>query len=149
MILRKKFIIPFLAVVFILSGTTSSIYIYTQQSLIEIDPESIIISKEKFTIDWIFSNVLIKKIEEINSSGITLDDLITKVGIGNNRIWSCIEDRDYYFHARDFYVKALKDAGLSQDEIDKWEYDYLKSLDEGVQLNFFPQFYAIGKKPMA
>ena len=73
--------------------------------------------------------------------------LRTRVGIGNNRIWSCEEDRDYYFHARDFYVKALKDAGLSQNEIDKWEYDYLKSLDEGVQLNFFPQFYAIGKKP--
>jgi ubiquinone/menaquinone biosynthesis C-methylase UbiE len=73
--------------------------------------------------------------------------LVTKVGIGNNRIWSCEEDKAYYFHARDFYVKALKDAGLSQEEIDKWEYDYLKSLDEGVQLNFFPQFYAIGKKP--
>jgi len=73
--------------------------------------------------------------------------LVTKVGIGNNRIWSCEEDKAYYFHARDFYVKALKNAGLSQEEIDKWEYDYLKSLDEGVQLNFFPQFYAIGKKP--
>jgi len=72
--------------------------------------------------------------------------LVTKVGIGNNRIWSCQEDRNYYLHARDFYVKALKDAGLSQKEIDKWEYDYLKSLDEGIQLNFFPQFYAIGKK---
>ena len=73
--------------------------------------------------------------------------LVTKVGIGNNRIWSCDEDKAYYFHARDFYVKALKNAGLSQEEIDNWEYDYLKSLDEGVQLNFFPQFYAIGKKP--
>jgi ubiquinone/menaquinone biosynthesis C-methylase UbiE len=73
--------------------------------------------------------------------------LKTKVGIGNNRIWSCEEDKSYYYHARDFYVKALKDAGLSQKEIDKWEYDYLKSLDEGVQLNFFPQFYAIGCKP--
>jgi len=74
--------------------------------------------------------------------------LKTKVGIGNNRIWSCEEDKAYYLHARDFYIKALKEAGLSQEEIDKWEYDYLKSLDEGVQLNFFPQFYAIGKKPM-
>ena len=73
--------------------------------------------------------------------------LVTKVGIGNNRIWSCDEDKAYYFHARDFYVKALRTSGLSQEEIDKWEYDYLKSLDEGVQLNFFPQFYAIGKKP--
>jgi ubiquinone/menaquinone biosynthesis C-methylase UbiE len=72
--------------------------------------------------------------------------LITRVGIGNNRIWSCKEDKAYYFHARDFYVKALKEAGLSQKDIDKWEYDYLKSLDEGIQLNFFPQFYAIGKK---
>jgi ubiquinone/menaquinone biosynthesis C-methylase UbiE len=73
--------------------------------------------------------------------------LKTIVGIGNNRIWNCEEDRAYYFHARDFYVKALKEAGLSQKEVDKWEYDYLRSLDEGVQLNFFPQFYAIGKKP--
>ena len=73
--------------------------------------------------------------------------LKTKIGIGNNRIWSCDEDKSYYHQARDFYVKALKDAGLSQDEIDKWEFDYLKSLDEGVQLNFFPQFYAIGRKP--
>jgi len=72
--------------------------------------------------------------------------LDTKVGIGNNRIWSCEEDKAYYLHARDFYVKALKDSGLSDKEIDKWEYEYLKSLDEGVQLNFFPQFYAIGIK---
>jgi len=73
--------------------------------------------------------------------------LVTKVGIGNNRIWSCEEDKEYYYHARDFYVKALRNAGLSEEEIDKWEYNYLRSLDEGVQLNFFPQFYAIGKKP--
>jgi len=73
--------------------------------------------------------------------------LETKIGIGNNRIWTCEEDKAYYLHARDFYVKALKTAGLKEEEIDKWEYDYLKSLDEGVQLNFFPQFYAIGNKP--
>ncbi len=73
--------------------------------------------------------------------------LETEVGIGNNRIWSCKEDKVYYYHARDFYVKALQNAGLTQDEIDEWEFNYLKSLEEGVQLNFFPQFYAIGKKP--
>ncbi len=73
--------------------------------------------------------------------------LKTQAGIGNNRIWSCEEDKAYYHHARDFYVKALKDSGLLQKDIDEWEFDYLKSLEEGVQLNFFPQFYAIGKKP--
>ena len=44
-------------------------------------------------------------------------------------------------------MKTLYEAGLSEDEIDKWEYEYLKSLDEKTQLNFFPQFYAIGRKP--
>ncbi len=73
--------------------------------------------------------------------------LITEVGIGNNRIWSCEEDKAYYLHARDFYVKALQHAGLTEKEIDNWEFLYLKSIDEGIQLNFFPQFYAIGKKP--
>jgi ubiquinone/menaquinone biosynthesis C-methylase UbiE len=72
--------------------------------------------------------------------------LETEVGIGNNRIWSCEEDKSYYLHARDFYIRALQNAGLSQKDIDDWEYHYLKSLDEGIQLNFFPQFYAIGKK---
>ena len=73
--------------------------------------------------------------------------LETKIGIGNNRIWSCEEDKNYYLHSRDFYIKVLRDAGLSQTKIDTWEYEFLKSLDDGTQLNFFPQFYAIGTKP--
>jgi len=73
--------------------------------------------------------------------------LHTTVGIGNSRIWSCEEDKEYYLHARDFYIKVMHDAGLKEKEIDTWEFDFLKSLDEGVQLNFFPQFYAIGVKP--
>jgi ubiquinone/menaquinone biosynthesis C-methylase UbiE len=73
--------------------------------------------------------------------------LDTTVGIGNNRIWSCEEDKQYYLHSRDFYIKVLKDAGRSEKQIDQWEFEYLKSLDEGIQLNFFPQFYAIGIKP--
>jgi SAM-dependent methyltransferase len=72
--------------------------------------------------------------------------LDTTIGIGNNRIWSCEEDKKYYLHSRDFYIKILREAGLSEKEIDKWEYEFLKSLDDGVQLNFFPQFYAIGIK---
>jgi len=73
--------------------------------------------------------------------------LDTKVGIGNSRIWSCEEDKKYYLHSRDYYIKILRDAGISEDKIDQWEYEYLKSLDDGTQLNFFPQFYAIGTKP--
>lgn len=72
--------------------------------------------------------------------------LQTTIGIGNNRIWTCDEDKQYYLHSRDFYIKVLKDSGVPATDIDRWEYEYLKSLDEGLQLNFFPQFYAIGKK---
>ena len=73
--------------------------------------------------------------------------LDTTIGIGNNRIWSCEEDKQYYLHSRDFYINVMKEAELSEKEIDQWEYEFLRSLDEGVQLNFFPQFYAIGTKP--
>ena len=75
--------------------------------------------------------------------------LQTRVGIGNSRIWSCEEDKEYYLHARDFYIKVMKDGWLTDEEIDQWEYEYLKSLDDGIQLNFFPQFYAIGTKPLS
>ncbi len=73
--------------------------------------------------------------------------LETEIGIGNNRIWSCEEDKQYYLHSRDFYIKVLKEANLTEKQIDEWEFEFLKSLDEGTQLNFFPQFYAIGTKP--
>ena len=72
--------------------------------------------------------------------------LKTEIGIGNSRIWGCEEDKAYYLHSRDYYIKVLMEAGLSEEEIDRWEYEYLKSLDEEVELNFFPQFYAIGIK---
>ena len=75
--------------------------------------------------------------------------LETTIGIGNSRIWSCEEDKKYYLHSRDYYIRILRESGLSENEIDKWEYEFLKSLDDGVQLNFFPQFYAIGIKPKA
>lgn len=72
--------------------------------------------------------------------------LEVEVGIGNQRIWGCDEDRASYLRSRDFYWNVLGKAGMGDDEIKKWEDEYMKSLDEGIQLNFFPQFYAIGVK---
>jgi SAM-dependent methyltransferase len=72
--------------------------------------------------------------------------LHTEVGIGNQRIWSCDEDRASYTRSRDFYWNVLQRTGMTDREIATWEKEYLASLDEGVQLNFFPQFYAIGTK---
>jgi ubiquinone/menaquinone biosynthesis C-methylase UbiE len=108
---------------------------------------------ENKRVDMLFSGEAIRKKSGDPHIGRKLRQLFTQahlnttVGIGNNRIWSCEEDKKYYLHARDFYIKVLRDAGFTQKEIDTWEYEYLKSLDDGIQLNFFPQFYAIGVKP--
>jgi ubiquinone/menaquinone biosynthesis C-methylase UbiE len=108
---------------------------------------------ENKKVDKIFSGEAIRRKGGDPHIGRKLRDLFisagleTKVGIGNSRIWSCDEDKNYYLHSRDFYIKVLREAGLSEEEIDQWEYEFLKSLDDGTQLNFFPQFYAIGTKP--
>ena len=72
--------------------------------------------------------------------------LKTEVGLGNLRIWSCEEDKESYMRARDFYWNVLRKEGLSEEEIKKWEEHHLKSIEEGIEFNFFPQFYAIGVK---
>ncbi len=108
---------------------------------------------ENHKIDPLFSGETIRKKGGDPHIGRKLRSLFvhagleTTIGIGNSRIWSCEEDKRYYLHSRDFYIKVLKEAGLSPQEIDTWEYEFLKSLDDGIQVNFFPQFYAIGKKP--
>jgi SAM-dependent methyltransferase len=72
--------------------------------------------------------------------------LQTEVGISNLKLWSCEQYKKRYLSFREAYRQTLKDNGLSLKEIDYWEKEYLKSLDEGIALDFFPQFYAIGKK---
>jgi len=73
--------------------------------------------------------------------------LKTEVGLGNKRIWECEEDKASYMRAREFYWKVLKREGLSDEKIREWEEEHLKSIEEGTEFNFFPQFYAIGIKP--
>ena len=72
--------------------------------------------------------------------------LKTKVGLGNKRIWSCEEDKISYLRAKKFYENVLRREGLSEEEIKEWEEMHLKSIEEGIEFNFFPQFYAIGIK---
>lgn len=75
--------------------------------------------------------------------------LETEVGIGNQRIWSPEEDRRSFERARDLYRSMLAKHGLSEAEIAAWEARQTAEFEEGTALNFFPQFYAIGKKAEA
>ncbi len=74
--------------------------------------------------------------------------LKTYVGLGNQRIWSCEEDKASYLISKKFYWSALQNSGLSTDEIKKWEREFLRSIEDNVQFDFFPQFYAIGQKKL-
>jgi hypothetical protein len=72
--------------------------------------------------------------------------LQTEVGLGNTRIWSCAENKASYSRSKQFYRNVLKNNDLSDKEIRSWEKEYLRSIDDKIQFNFFPQFYAIGIK---
>jgi SAM-dependent methyltransferase len=73
--------------------------------------------------------------------------LVTRVGLGNRRVWSCDEDFASYKKARLFYRNVLLREGLNEEEIARWERHYEQSIVAGIEFNFFPQFYAIGIKP--
>jgi hypothetical protein len=83
----------------LLIGTFSAIYVDANQ----IDKDTITINGQELTIDQIFSIVESKTIEtdgEIKS-GVSLEDLITKVGI------SCTSCSKYTFKAKDGYQQTV------------------------------------------
>lgn len=73
--------------------------------------------------------------------------LETTVGLGNRRIWSVEEDRRSFIKARDHYRAILERNGIPDHATDEWERRERAALEEGVAFNFFPQFYALGRKP--
>ncbi len=75
--------------------------------------------------------------------------LETTVGLGNRRIWSVEEDRRSFTKARDHYRAILERNGIPGHAIELWEKRERAALDEGVAFNFFPQFYALGRKQEA
>jgi hypothetical protein len=110
--LKKDLIIPLIAFFIILTGTASSIYTYTTQSNLEIDTNIILISDKEFDMDWIFSNVLSRTFESLNSSGIALDDLIIKSGVDNPSFHS------YIFIGSDGYSRNVEWENLKNGLLD-------------------------------
>lgn len=72
--------------------------------------------------------------------------LDTNVGLANRRIWTPDEDVASFERARTYYRHVLRDNDLSEKDVKAWEKEHLASLKAGVEFNFFPQFYAIGRK---
>ena len=99
MILGKEKLIPIFAMIVLLIGTFSVIYVHASQ----IDKNTITINDQEYTIDQIFSVTESKTIEtdEGIKSGVSLADLISKVGI------SCTSCSKYTFKAKDGYQQTV------------------------------------------
>ena len=97
--LGKEKLIPIFAMIVLLIGTFSAIYVNATQ----VDKDTITINGEEYTIDQIFSIARSKEIEtdEGMKSGISLEDLMIKVGI------SCVSCSKYTFKAKDGYQQTV------------------------------------------
>jgi len=97
MIMGKEKLIPLAAMVLILIGAGSSAYVYATQT----NTDNITINGQQYTIDQIFHTAKLRTFDSLNFSGIALDDLIIKTGVG------CLECHEYTIIGDDGYQKTV------------------------------------------
>ena len=103
----KEKIIPIIAIIFLVIGISSSIYVYATNPSISsytAGDKSITINNKQFTIEQIFSDAEILNIvtpDGINFSGVALDELITKTNV------DCPSCHEYKIIAVDSYEKTV------------------------------------------
>lgn len=73
--------------------------------------------------------------------------LETTVGLGNRRIWSVEEEARSFARAVDLYRNMLQVNGVPLAQIAAWEVRQRAAFEDGTSFQFFPQFYALGRKP--
>jgi len=101
----KEKLLPIAALIILLTGASSTIYVYATQevNIVEnMDVEIITIWNKQYTIEYIFSIAEPRAFTDLNFSGIALDDLIIKIGI------DCPECYTYTIIAEDGYQKTIK-----------------------------------------
>jgi hypothetical protein len=99
MFIGKEKIIPIIAMIVLLIGIFSAIYVNATQ----INKDTITINEKEFTIEQLSRFTLSKTIltDEGEKNGIALDDLIYKIGI------ECGECNEYTFKAKDGYQQTV------------------------------------------
>lgn len=99
MITGKEKIIPIFAMIVLLIGIFSAIYVHATH----IDMNTIKINGQDYTLDQLFSIGVMRtiKTDEGEKTGIALDDLILKVGTG------CPQCHEYTIKAKDRYQQTV------------------------------------------
>lgn len=97
MFMGKKKLIPIFAMIVLLIGTGSTAYVYATQT----DADGITINGQQYTIDQIFFIAEPRSFDSLDFSGVALDDLIMKAGVG------CPSCHTYTIIAEDNYQKTV------------------------------------------
>jgi len=97
MFIGKEKIIPIFAMILLLIGIFSSVYVYATQ----VNTDTITINGKTYTIDQIFSIAEPRTFESLNFSGVALDDLIIKTDVG------CPNCHKYNIIGEDRYQKTV------------------------------------------
>lgn len=99
MISGKEKLIPIFAIIVLLIGSFSALYVHATQ----INKDTITINGEEYSIEQLFSMVDLKTIttDEGEKIGISLEDLMIKVGVG------CLSCNDYTIKAKDSYQQTV------------------------------------------
>ena len=97
--IKKDNLIPVCAIFILLIGAIATIYVNANK--INVDSEMILINDVEYSIDQIFLISQQKILEDINASGIALDDLIISTGIECPSCWS------YNIIGSDGYQKSV------------------------------------------
>ena len=110
MFMGKEKLIPLAAIMVILIGASSSAYVYATQTT----TDNITINGQQYTIDQIFYIAELRTFDSLNFSGVALDDLIIKTGVG------CLECHEYTIIGDDGYQKTvtwenMQDGILTKD----------------------------------
>lgn len=97
----KEKLIPILALIVLLIGSGSTVYVYATQPVIKVDLDNITIYNKEYTIEELFSTVEPRVFDSMNFSGIALDDLIIKAGV------ECPSCNSYTITGEDGYQKTV------------------------------------------
>ncbi len=129
--MRKETTIPLLAIVLLLIATTSSAYVYINQSSVESTVgESILINGESFGIATLFESIENRTaiVAEVEYEGIALDGLIEYVGV------SSPQSHSYRFVADDGYSKTVEWSHLA---------DGILTLDQRSVFSNLPKAFSV------
>jgi hypothetical protein len=95
--MRKDRLLPIFALLILLIGSVSSIYVYATQAT----TNTLLVNGQHYTMDQLFSLIQPRSFNESQYSGISLDDLMLKTGVSQP------EQHKYTLKGADGYEKTV------------------------------------------